>query len=72
MPILDEQEAILALGKKIRLLRKERKLSMQTLANIAEIELSQIHRIELGKINPRFTTILKIANALSVEVKDLF
>lgn len=47
-------------------------ISMQTLANIAEIELSQIYRIEIGKINPKLTTILKIATALGVEAKELF
>jgi|GEM_PF-4777684 len=45
---------------------------MQMLANIAEIELSQIYRIETGKINPKLTTILKIATALEVDVKELF
>ncbi len=72
MPIFNEQDAILSFGEKIRLLRKERKLSMQMLANIAEIELSQINRIELGKINPRLTTILKISEALGIEPKELF
>lgn len=54
------------------MIRKEKKISMQMLANIAEIELSQIYRIETGKINPKLTTILKIATALEVDVKELF
>jgi len=72
MPISDENDAVKSFGNKIRLIRKEKKISMQMLANIAEIELSQIYRIETGKINPKLTTILKIATALEVDVKELF
>lgn len=72
MPISSEKDAIKSFGNKVRLIRKERKLSMEMLANIAEIELSQIYRIETGKINPKLTTILKIAEALEVNPKELF
>lgn len=72
MPISNENDAVKSFGEKVRLMRKERKMPMQTLANIAEIELSQIYRIETGKINPKLTTILKIATALEVDVKELF
>ncbi|MFD1631546.1 helix-turn-helix domain-containing protein [Pseudopedobacter beijingensis] len=72
MPISSEKDAIKSFGNKVRLIRKERKLSMEMLANIAEIELSQIYRIETGKINPKLTTILKIAEALEINPKELF
>lgn len=72
MPISNENDAVISFGKKVRLFRKEKKMPMQMLANIAEIELSQIYRIETGKINPKLTTILKIAEALEVDVKELF
>jgi len=45
---------------------------MEALANLAEIELSQIFRIETGKINPKLTTILTIAKALGINPKELF
>jgi transcriptional regulator with XRE-family HTH domain len=67
----NEVEEIKNFGLNIRKLRKERKLSMQKLANIAEIEISQIYRIETGKINPKLTTILSIARALEVSSKEL-
>lgn len=72
MAISNEKDAVITFGKKVRLKRKEKKMPMQMLANIAEIELSQIYRIETGKINPKLTTILKIAEALEVDVKELF
>lgn len=67
-----EQELIKAFGLNLRRLRMEKELSMEKLANLAEIELSQIHRIETGKINPKLTTILIIAKALQIHPKDLF
>ncbi len=45
---------------------------MEGLANLADIELSQIYRIETGKINPKLLTILLIARALEVEPEELF
>jgi len=45
---------------------------MEALANLAEIELSQIYRIETGKINCKLITILRIAKAFEVDTKELF
>lgn len=45
---------------------------MEALANLAEIELSQVFRIETGKINPKLITILTIAKALGISPKELF
>lgn len=67
-----EKEQLKEFGDNLRRLRKERGLSMETLANIAEIELSQIYRIETGKINPKLTTLLVIAKALEVSPRELF
>ena len=67
-----EKDDIAVFGKNLRRLRKARKLSMEKLANIAEIELSQIARIETGKTNPKLSTILIIARALEISPKDLF
>ncbi len=68
----DEQEELEAFGQNLRRLRKEKKLSMEALANLAEIELSQIYRIETGKINPKLTTLLKIVKALGISLKEIF
>ncbi|TCD11636.1 XRE family transcriptional regulator [Pedobacter frigidisoli] len=68
----DEKEQLEAFGKNLRGIRKEKDLSMEALANLAEIELSQIYRIETGKINPKLTTVLKIVKALEITANDLF
>jgi len=68
----DEKEQLEAFGKNLRRIRKEKDLSMEALANLAEIELSQIYRIETGKINCKLITILRIAKALEIDSRDLF
>lgn len=68
----DEKEQLEAFGKNLRRIRKEKDLSMEALANLAEIELSQIYRIETGKINPKLITILRIAKALEISSRELF
>lgn len=41
-------------------------------ANEADIEYSQVVRIENGIISPTVTTVYKIAETLSISLKDLF
>lgn len=45
---------------------------MQQLANQADIELSQIYRIETGKINPKLSTVFMIAKAFEIKPEELF
>jgi transcriptional regulator with XRE-family HTH domain len=68
----NDSEELRNFGNNLRRIRKEKDLSMEALANLAEIELSQIFRIETGKINPKLTTILTIAKALGINPKELF
>ncbi|OCX51910.1 hypothetical protein BEL04_18075 [Mucilaginibacter sp. PPCGB 2223] len=67
-----DNDGIKAFGQSVRKFRQAKKLSMQKLADIAEIEQSQIVRIEGGKINTKLSTILIIAKALGIEPADLF
>ena len=68
----DESTDLKLFGENLRRIRNEKNITMQQLANQAEIELSQIYRIEAGKINPKLTTLLKIAKGLNVLPADLF
>jgi transcriptional regulator with XRE-family HTH domain len=68
----NDSEELKNFGNNLRRIRKEKELSMEALANLAEIELSQIFRIETGKINPKLITILTIAKALGISPKELF
>lgn len=66
-----DQKAIEKFGAHLRLKRKERKLTLKDLAFEADIELSQIYRIEHGKINPTLTTLKALAKALDIPFIEL-
>jgi transcriptional regulator with XRE-family HTH domain len=68
---LRDTKLITAVGRKVRALRIERGLSQARLSYQCEIELSQINRIELGKINTSISHLGAIAKALGVQPKDL-
>ena len=61
-----------AFGIKVREIRKNKKLSMRKLAVLADIEYSQLSRIELGQINTTISSAYNLAQALDVPVSTLF
>jgi transcriptional regulator with XRE-family HTH domain len=69
---LRSSEILKNIGENLLKERKARKLSMRELAQLAEIEYSQIHKIEKGKLNCTVLTIIAIAEALEIPVSDLF
>lgn len=71
MTKIRNQKAIADLGKRLKAARKEKALSIYALANIADVERSQIMRIENGKSNPTISTLLAITGALNVKLRDL-
>lgn len=62
---------ITAFGKHVKKLRTARKLSRETLAAYADIEVMQIYRIETGKVNTTISTLYALATALDVLPKKL-
>jgi transcriptional regulator with XRE-family HTH domain len=60
------------LGKQLRNLRLERKLSQERLAELAGLNYKYIGRIELGKADPGADVLVRLARALTVTVGDLF
>lgn len=58
-------------GKTIRRLRLERKLSQDVLSGLAGIGRTHLTMIENGTKNPNFETIWKIAYALNIRPSDL-
>jgi transcriptional regulator with XRE-family HTH domain len=61
-----------ALGLQIRLLRRERDLSVADLAGAAGISIGMISKIENGQISASLSSIQAIANALNVPFSSLF
>ena len=60
-----------AVGKRIKELREEKKMAQQTLAAACNFEKSNMARLEAGNTNPTIWTWSKIADSLSVTLKEL-
>ncbi len=60
------------LGKNIKKIREECKITQAHLAEIADVSVSTIARLEIGQGFSTFKTIEKIANALNVEIEAIF
>lgn len=71
MPGAKNKAIAVMLGKRIRELRIQKGMSQQTLANISEVELSTINRIELGKATPSVSLLYSIADSLEISVQEL-
>lgn len=60
------------IGKNIRKIRKQKKLSQEKLARLTDISLNTLTKIESGFTKrPSIQTIKKIADALSVTIDEL-
>lgn len=59
------------LGQKIRALRKERKQTLEKLAEAADIGLVYLGEIERGIKMPSLKTFIKLVNALGVSADEL-
>lgn len=58
-------------GRRLVQLRTMKDLSQRDLSYACEIDNSKISKIEQGKINVTFTTIVQLAEALEVSVSEL-
>lgn len=56
----------MTVGERIRKIRKDQKLTQKQLGELAGIAEPTIRRYELGKLKPKYETIVKIAHALGV------
>ncbi len=59
-------------GAKLAYVRKSKKLSQMKLAEIVDMNFNYIGQIERGEANVTIKTMKTLANALDVEVSDLF
>lgn len=72
MPFQKDTEFLILLGKRIKKLRSEKNISQSQLSFEADIQISQISRIERGIINTTIANLHVIAKVIDVELKDLF
>jgi transcriptional regulator with XRE-family HTH domain len=59
-------------GAKLAYVRKSRKLSQMKLAEIVDMNFNYIGQIERGEANVTIKTMHILANALDIELKELF
>ena len=74
MPNLTQQRqhpALIALGEAIRRTRRQQGISQEKLALMAGVDRSYVGRVERGDNNVAVLTLLKLAQALDVSLKDL-
>lgn len=70
--MLDKKEVCKRVGSKIREARTLRGLTIEELAIEANLEYSQLSRIELGKINTSIFHVYQIADSLQTPIPELF
>ncbi|MGX1694080.1 helix-turn-helix domain-containing protein [Microbacterium keratanolyticum] len=61
-----------ALGVRVRELREARTLSQEAFAHKAGLDRTYVSGIERGRRNPTLDVLYRLADALEVEVRDLF
>jgi transcriptional regulator with XRE-family HTH domain len=69
MPVIPKHRRLL--GEAVRAMRNEAGFSQEKLAERADLSTVFISRIERGIESPTVDSLLKIAKALSVRVRDL-
>ena len=62
----------LKIGERIKFLRKEKSISQETLANMAEIERGYMTGVETGKRNVSVKVLSKIIDALETDFSTFF
>lgn len=60
------------IGQRILELRKEKSLSQESLANLAEVDRTYMTGVETGKRNISVEVLLRIITALGTTYKDFF
>lgn len=67
---MDELRQII--GANVRTLRKARGWTQEELGEQAEMSYKALGEIERGEVSPSLNSLLKVANALSVTIAELF
>lgn len=66
-----DEKILIAFGNNLSKIRKQNNFTQEKLAYTSNISLSQIARIETGKINTTLCTIMEIAKTLKIKPTEL-
>lgn len=67
----NKEKILIRFAAHLTRLRKEKGLSIRQLAAVSGLEYSQIQRIEKGKVNFAFTTLVALAQGLELDLHEL-
>jgi transcriptional regulator with XRE-family HTH domain len=65
------EKSLRRFGQLLAVLRKQRNFSLGDLASRSGVESRRLARIEAGKVNIHFTTILALARGLGITPEEL-
>ena len=68
---LNKEELLKKFGLNVKIARLKKGLTQEELADLLNIHLTYIARIETGKINMSLGKILELANALNIDINSL-
>ncbi|HMH22321.1 MAG TPA: helix-turn-helix transcriptional regulator [Puia sp.] len=66
-----DKKVLKKFGENLRKLRKQKKLSLRQMSYACSIDNSKIAKIEKGKVNITYTTLLQLALALEIHPSSL-
>lgn len=64
-------DAARVLGERVRHFRQQLALSQEDIADLAEMHVTNLGKIERGQSNPSLTTIIRVAGVLEVDPGEL-
>lgn len=65
-----KDDLLLKLGQKIRYERMKKKLSQEALAELSNLSMTSISKLETGNNNIKFTSLYRVAKALDLDLGD--
>ena len=68
----NQDKFLISFGKNLKKIRMSKGFTQEQLANEADISISQIQRIEYGEINTTIASSKAIADALEIDIHELF
>ena len=68
---MDEAAALRELGARIRKARARAKLTQEAVAAKSGLHLTMVNRVENGRRNPTYLTLLRLADAIGVDLRRL-
>ncbi|MGW3321175.1 helix-turn-helix transcriptional regulator [Streptomyces virginiae] len=65
------QQARIELGNRIRDARLQADLTQEKLAELAGVDRTTVQNAESGKVDPKFSLLLRLARAMHLPARDL-